>query len=440
MNENPRKTAVDIVFRVLKGVSLSEETDKFRMKTSLSDLDIRFVTEITSGTIRNLEFIDYAISEASDIKLNKISPFVMAVLRCGTYQILYMDKVPDSAAVNESVKIIRKTHNRGLCGFVNAVLRKVSSNGKNINLPSENTKRLSIEYSCPEWMVKRFENTLGKDAKELLASLNQKPSTFLRVNGLKTTADELVKSLNEKGWKCEKYFSDIFPDLDTIVKADKISDLTDIEEFKNGMFYVQDAAAAYAAYVLSPKKGDTVIDMCAAPGGKTTHMAELMENSGKIYAFDIYDKKTDKINENAKRLGISNIIVQKKDASVFDDEFMETADKILVDSPCSGLGIIRKKPDIKYLRKENDIYALADLSLKILLNAAKYLKKGGKMVFSTCTLTEEENTGVLFEFLNQRKDFKLSEIPCNRKNNGYITLYPHTDGCDGFFISLLTKE
>lgn len=180
--------------------------------------------------------------------------------------------------------------------------------------------------------------------------------------------------------------------------------------------------------------------MCAAPGGKTTHISELMNNTGRVYAFDIYKRKTDRINENAERLGITNIIAEKRDATVFEPRFKESADKILVDSPCTGLGIIRKKPDIKYRRRPEDIIELSRLSLKILLNAAEYLKKGGRMVFSTCTLTYEENCGVLFEFLKRRSDFKLKKIPCTKDNEGYITLYPHTDGCDGFFISLLEKE
>ncbi len=440
MSENPRKIAADIVYNVSKGCNLSEEIEKLRLKNDLSKLDIRFVTEIVNGTVRKLEFIDCAISNASDIKLNKISPFVLAVMRCGTYQILFMDKVPDSAAVNESIKLIRKARNPRLCGFANAVLRKVSKNGFNIKLPSDIDEKLSVKYSCPLWITKIFTESLGDEAEQLLGALNKKPPTVIRTNTLKTTSEELVGTLSSKGWECKSYLSELFPELDTLIEASKVDGLTEVQEFKDGLFYVQDAAAAFAAYVLSPEKGSTVIDMCAAPGGKTTYLAEIMKNTGRIYAFDIYDKKIDKINENAKRLGLTNIIAQKKDAAEYDDGFKETADRVLVDSPCSGLGIIRKKPDIKYLRRQSDINELAALSLKILLNAAEYLKKGGIMVFSTCTLTNEENIGVLFEFLKQRSDFKLKKIPCRRENSGYMTLYPHRDNCDGFFISLLEKE
>lgn len=440
MSVNPRKTAADIVYNVLKGSNLSDELEKMRAKSDMSELDIRFASEIASGVLRKLEFIDCAVSNASNIKINKISPYVLSVIRIGVYQILFMDKVPDSAAVNESVKIIRKTSNSRLCGFVNAVLRKVAQNGMNITLPADKIERLSVRYSCPTWITKLFCDSLGDEAEVLLQTMGEKTPTTLRTNILKTTADELTDLLQKRGWECERYFSDLFPKLDTLITASRIDGMTQTEEFKQGMFYVQDAAASYAAYVLAPEEGNTVIDMCAAPGGKTTHISEMMNNTGRVYAFDIYDRKIDRINENAKRLGITNIIAEKKDALVLDTHFRETADRVLVDAPCSGLGIIRKKPDIKYQRKPEDINELSRLSLKILLNGAEYLKKGGRMVFSTCTLTYEENCGVLFEFLKLRSDFKLKEIPCARSNDGYITLYPHTDKCDGFFISLLEKE
>lgn len=440
MTVNPRKTAADMVYNVLKGSNLSDELEKMRAESRMTELDARFTAEIVNGVLRKKEFIDCAVSNASNIKINKISPYALAVIRCGTYQILFMDKVPDSAAVNESVKLIRKANNPRLGGFVNAVLRTVAKNGMNISFSTDKIENMSVRYSCPKWITQLLCDNPGDEAEMLLRAMGEKPLTYIRANKLKTTADELTSLLKKRGWECERYFSDLFSELDTLIKASRIEGLTEIEEFKNGMFYVQDAAASYAAYVLAPEEDNTVIDMCAAPGGKTTHISELMNNTGRVYAFDIYDRKIDRINENAKRLGITNIIAEKRDAAVYEPRFKESADRILVDSPCSGLGIIRKKPDIKYQRKPEDIKELSQLSLKILLNAAEYLKKGGRMVFSTCTLTYEENCGVLFEFLKRRSDFKLKEIPCSRSNEGYITLYPHTDGCDGFFISLLEKE
>ena len=191
---------------------------------------------------------------------------------------------------------------------------------------------------------------------------------------------------------------------------------------------------------LNPLPGSIVFDMCASPGGKTTHLAEKMNNSGRIFAFDVSDAKISTINENAKRLGIDIINASVSDSTEIKEQYFETADYLLVDAPCSGLGIIRKKPDIKYLRQPQDIGQLSEISFKILDSSANYLKSGGSMVFSTCTTVYEENEAVLFEFLKKHPDFKLKKINCTKKNDGYMTLYPHVDGCDGFFISLMTKE
>ncbi len=442
MSFSPRKIAVDIIYNILKnGKTLSDELNKLRNEHSdISALDTRFVSEIVNGVLRNLEYCDYLISLASSVKLNKISPYVLNVLRCGCYQLIFMDKVPSSAAVNESVKIIKKSSNARLSGFVNAVLRKIDSNGKDVQLPKDNLKRLSVLYSCPMWLVEKFFNSLNDDTVKLLESFNKKPSTILRVNKLRTTREDLINRLNSKGWNCTEYTSDLFPDADYLISADKIDNLETTDEFKDGLFYIQDPAAAYVGEVLRPEKGSVVLDMCASPGGKSTHFAEIMGDEGRIYSFDVSIGKAKRIEENASRLKLKSISAIVKDSTVFDPEFENTADYILVDAPCTGIGIIRKKPDIKYLRKPDDSKNLSKISLSILNTAADYLKPGGTMVFSTCTIFEEENEMVLFDFLKGRPDFSLKTISCNMKNKGYMTLYPHKNNCDGFFISLLTKE
>ncbi len=442
MSLNTRKISADIVYNVLRKKSpLSDEISNFRNANSdISSLDMRFISELTYGTMRNLGYLDYVISKASDIKINKISPYVLSVLRVGAYQIIYMDKVPVSAAVNESVKIIKKSSNSRLSGFVNAVLRKIDNIKKHIVLPENETQRLSVQYSCPKWIVEKLVETVGEDTEKLLMSLSKKAETVLRVNVMKTTADKLIASLNSKGWECSKYKSELFPNIDYLISAKKIDSIEATEEYQNGYFYIQDPAASYVGEILNPQKGSTVLDMCASPGGKTTHFAEKMYDTGKVLAFDISKAKTDKICENIKRLCLNCVVPNIKDSSVYDENLFEKADYLLVDSPCSGIGIIRKKPDIKYLRNQNDIQELRKISLKILDASARYLKKGGIMVFSTCTLFKEENEDVLFEFLKTHPEFKLKEINSARKNNGYMTLYPHKDNCDGFFISLMTKE
>lgn len=442
MNTNPRKLAVDIIFKVLKGESsLSDEITSLRTNYDcLKIIDVRFVSELSNGVIRNLEYIDYVISCVSDVKINKISPYVLCVLRSGVYQLIYMDKVPPSAAVNESVKIIRKSSNSRLTGFVNAVLRKISSVKDNIELPDEHIKNISIKYSCPEWIVNKIYGRIGNETDELFKSLNTKTATVLRTNTLKTNPETLIESLNSYGWSCRKYNSDIFPDIDYLIVADKIENIDTCPEYKAGHFYIQDPAAAYVAEVLKPLEGSLILDMCAAPGGKTTHFAEKIKDKGRVVAFDVSENKINRIVENANRLGLNSVEAYVNDATVIKTDLLDSADFILVDSPCSGIGIIRKKPDIKYLRKPTDSSELAKISLNILNTSSKYLKKGGYMVFSTCTLFEEENEGVLFEFLKNNPEFSLKKIDCAIDNNGYITLYPHKNNCDGFFISLLTRN
>lgn len=440
MTTNPRKASVDIIYNILKNSSsLSDELNTFRANTDMGQQDIRLVSELANGVLRNLEYIDYTISLFSSVKLNKISPYILCVLRISAYQIMFMDRIPKSAAVNEGVKLAKKSNFKA-ASFVNALLRRLSSNEETILLPEDRNKMLSIKYSCPEWIIQHWIDTVGEDAEELAKAMNTKTSTMLRVNKLKTTADELVRMLNEDGWICERYTSPVFPKIDYLVSAQKAGNILSSEAYRNGLFYIQDSAGAYAGHVLNPSKNSVVIDMCASPGGKTTHLAEITENSGTIHAFDVSEYKINRIEENLSRLGITCVNTNVMDSTVMHEELINTADYILVDAPCSGLGIIRKKPDIKYARKPDDIKELSQISIKILYNAAEYLKKGGRMVFSTCTTTYEENQGVLYEFLKHRKDFKLVKIDCTIENDGYITLYPHRNDCDGFFISLLMKE
>lgn len=441
MAHNPRKIAAETVYEVTKKKSnLNGCVERCRKDNNLSELDMRFILELASGVLRNLEYIDFLIAEFSDIKINKISPYVLSVLRIGVYQIVFTDRIPNSAAVNESVKLIKKSSNSRLSGFVNAVLRNIEKGYQTKKLPDDRIKFLSVKYSFPEWIVKRWCVRFGEKAEEIFEAMNKKPETILRTNMLKTTCEKLLKDLEKDGWECKKYISSVFPEISNLITAAKVTSLADTNAYKEGEFYVQDAAASFASYVLNPEKGSTVIDMCASPGGKTTHLGEIMENTGRIYAFDVSDAKVSKINENAGRLGITNIEAIKGDSTHFYPEFEEKADYILADVPCSGLGIIRRKPDIKYLRNEEDIRELADLGAKILDNAARYLKSGGKLLFSTCTLEREENEDALFDFLKRHPDFHLEKIECLRENEGYLTFLPCDDNCDGFFISLMKKD
>lgn len=441
MSKNPRKASVDIIYNVLKkSANLSDELSRCRRDDGFNSLDLRLISEITNGAIRNLGYLDYIISFASDIKLNKISPYVLCILRIGVYQILFMDKIPQSAAVNECVRIIKSSSNRRVSGFVNAVLRKVIQTGRDIPMPEDKFERLCIEHSCPIWIADMWRDSLGDEANELITVVNKKPGTILRVNTLKTTINELLGRLTSEGWICSKYISPVFPNIDYLISADRIENIEECSAYKEGLFYIQDSAAAYVTEAMDPLEGSVVFDMCASPGGKTTHIAEKMRNNGKVYAFDVSMHKINRINQNLSRLGITCVNAQVNDSSLTDASLTETADYVLVDAPCSGLGIIQKKPDIKYSRKMQDISALAQISLKILSASSLYVKHGGTLVFSTCTTSREENEGVLFEFLKNNPEFHLKKINCNKENDGYITFYPHRDGCDGFFISLMIRD
>ena len=347
-----------------------------------------------------------------------------------------MDKIPQSAAVNESVKLAKRYGHAKSSGFVNGILRNVTRNINSLPKPKDETERISVEYSCPEWLVKKWIKDFGKDfACELMESMNKEAGMCVRVNTLKTDVSKMLEVLPAANL-CEYASCGISCDG---------FDVGASEEYKNGLISVQDEAAMLSALVLSPKSGETVIDMCAAPGGKSTHMAELMKNKGKILSFDIHEHKIALIEENAKRLGIDIISAQVSDACVYKEEYKETADKVLADVPCSGLGIIRRKPDIKWNRpEEND---LSEIQYKILSNAAKYIKPGGELVYSTCTVNHEENEDVILKFLEENKNFVSVDIkPLLDKKlhpviseKGFVTLYPNRDGTDGFFIAKLKK-
>ena len=328
-----------------------------------SELDSRdkaFVTAIVYGVLTKKMYLAYIISEFSSIKLKKISKYILEILRMGVYQIKFMDKVPDSAAVNESVKLSKRYGHKAASGFVNGVLRSVIT--KHFNEPNDTY----IKESFLKENADRLYKDYGKRAESIMASLNNEPKMTIRTNLLKTTPETLKKLLRAEDCPYSK-------------KALYLSktDLTNSPEYKMGYFTVQDISPMIACEVLAPQKGETVFDMCASPGGKTTYFAELMENEGKIYAFDIHPHRTELIKFNKERLGLNIIEEKVADATVLDENLIEKADKVLMDVPCSGIGISKRKPELKYKGDHED---LTEIQYKILSNGAKYLKKGGELV------------------------------------------------------------
>lgn len=392
---------------------------KYLAGTELSKQDKAFITSIVYGVIDKKITLDYVIGCFSKLKLKKISKYILIILRMGIYQIMYMDKIPVSAAVNESVKLAKRYGHGASAGFVNGILRNVLKT--DFKYPENKTEYLSIMYSYPMWLCEKWEKEFGYDfTKELFEAFSETPKLNLRPNTLKISAEELLDKLQNNGIEAERQD-------DYIVSGG--FDIASDRLYKSGYYTIQDAAAMQAAKILAPEEGDIVIDMCAAPGGKTTHMAEIMRDKGKIYAFDVYEHKIELIRKNAERLGISIIETRLSDSSIFDEQYRETADKILCDVPCSGLGILRRKREIKWNRDENTNFP--EIQCKILDNAAKYLKSGGEMVYSTCTIEKEENSAVTGAFAADNSEFKIMYEK---------TFYPHIDHTDGFYICKLKKD
>ncbi len=433
--KNAREVALKTLYDIEYENAYSNLAIKKRLsEAQLSTVDKALATALVYGVIQRRNTLEYIISRHSKIKLNKISKYVMLILKLGIYQLLFMDRIPESAAVNESVKLARKYSHQSGTGFVNGVLRNVAREGKDYPLPKSEKESLSIKYSYPEWLVDEWVRDYGKEfACELMDAMNGNPKVSIRVNSIKATTDELIKKL---GGSRGRYMNE----------ALYVSglDIGESKEYMEGLFSVQDEAAMMSSFLLGAKQGDVVLDMCAAPGGKTTHIAELMSNKGRVIAFDIHEHKIKLIEENKKRLGLDIIEAKLMDATLFNEDLIEKADKILVDAPCSGLGIIRRKPDIKWNKNKDD--ELSKIQYSILENASKYLKKGGELVYSTCTLRKSENEEIIKRFISENNDFEMVDLGGSidgllkdTMKDGYFTLYPNIDGTDGFFIAKMKK-
>ena len=383
----------------------------------LSDLDRRFCTELVYGTIKVGASLDWKISKYVS---RAVDDKVMAILRAGFYQIFFMDRVPNSAAVNESVEIAKKFVNIGASKFVNGVMRSAIREPAKSDFPPDD---LALNTFHPAWLVDLFINEFGIDtAKKILDADNIEPPLCLRVNFLKATRAEIMSELKN----AEE--SKLVPE-GIICRGHGALDK--FKPLKDGRCQVQDESSMLAAHILNPVAGDFVIDCCAAPGGKATHIAELMNNSGRIIAADILPTKLEHIKENSARLGVKIIEPILLDAREIGDKFSNQADKVLVDAPCSGLGVIRRKADIRWKKTPAEIAELPKLQSEILNSAGRAVKIGGVLVYSTCTIIRRENEAVVENFLAAHKNFKLVEM----KN-----LLPHIDGTDGFFIAKMIRE
>ncbi len=447
MVDKARELALKVLYKIDKdeaysNIVLSEELNK--NKKILTEKDIGLISEIVYGVTTWKLTLDEIIKKHSKIKIKKISIWILNILRMGIYQIIFLDKIPKSAAVNESVNLAKRYGHSSSSGFVNAILRKTEEQDyEDFFQIKDDIERISKTTSMPEWIIKELlKNNNIEQVEQICKNSNLKPKVTIRINKLKISKNEFIKKLKENNIDFEE------TEYDDFLILKKVKNIENLQIFKSGFFTVQDISAGLAVKVLEPQEGQSILDACSAPGGKTTYIAELMNNNGKITAWDIYEHRTNLIKQTAQRLGITIINANVQDATKFDKNLVQKFDKILVDSPCLGIGVIKRKPDIKWRRKPEDIEEITQIQKTILENCSKYLKPGGELVYSTCSIFKEENEDIITDFLNKNKNFEISKNSSNllQKNgnleingNGQISILPN-ERQDGFFICKLCRK
>lgn len=400
-------------------------------ESGLSERDKSFVSRLFYGVVERKLTLEYIVSVYSNKPLQRLDKSVLNILKMGVYQLLYMENVPDNAAVSEAVILTRQCGKSSAAGFVNAVLRNFIRDGKRVTFPKDEIERLSVEFSCSDGLVRQLcADYSFETARQFLENSLTEHKTYLRVNSLKTDVRTLIGELEKIGVWAEKC-----PAAENCVTAENLGAVESSELYRRGMFHVQDLSSQLCCKALNPAAGETVIDICSAPGGKAFTFAEMMNGRGRILACDLHEKRVRLIESGAERLGILIIEPLQNDANVYNESFPE-ADKILCDVPCSGFGVIRSKPEIKYADL-NAVRGLPEVQYEILTTAARYLKSGGELVYSTCTLSRAENDGVIDRFLAENKDFAPCEIP--EFGSYKKTIFPKDFDCEGFFIGKVRK-
>lgn len=442
--DKARNTAVHILHEVHNdGAYANVALVKHLRRDNLSEQDRRFVTELVYGAVKAGDTLDWILRRYINRPLKKIPPMVREILRLGIYQLFYLDKVPASATCNTSVELTKKYSHAGTVKFVNAVLRTAAREPERARFPEargQEVTALALAEQHPEWLVRRWVKSFGLEETRALCKFdNGKPKLTVRTNTLRTTPEDLLAVFTGMGINAER--SRLVPEGIIISEYGALDELAPL---RDGLCQVQDESSMLVAHVLAPQPGDFVIDCCSAPGGKTTHIAALMENCGHIIAGDVFDHKLARVRDNANRLGIDIIETRLIDARAIGDSFTDAADRVLVDAPCSGLGVLRRKPDARWNKKESEIAKLPEQQLEILQSAARAVKPGGSLVYSTCTIEATENVEVVKSFLQQNQSFKLentgSLLPlAKRVGENMVQLYPQRDGIDGFFIAKMIR-
>ena len=451
MAVNEREVVLDMLLSLREGkLSHTILKDTLDSYLYLDKSSRGFITRLYEGTIEKRLYLDFIIDGYSKTPVKKMKPIIMLLLEMAVYQLFFMDRVPDSAAINEAVKLAKKRGLTGLSGFVNGVLRNIARNKENIALPDKNKdliQYLEIKYSTPKAVVEHFINDYGSEkTEEILEAFEEKRLLVARAT---KNREELIKKLDAEGVRVST--DTIFSESVRILELDSLSYL---ESFEEGDFVIQDESSQFIGKIVGLPKGARVLDLCAAPGGKSLLFAE-MEEVDEIISCDISESKTELIEENVRRIGVSKIKTKVNDASLYNPDFMDGFDLVICDLPCSGLGVMGRKRDIKYNVSIDKIRELAILQKKILENAVRYVKKDGRLIYSTCTMTKAENEEN-FTFISEFKGFsavdfsdkirgyvdryKDGERLVNEAKKGFIKLFPGELGTDGFFISEFMRE
>ena len=406
-------------------------------KEGLDRRDTALAARMTYGVLQNTALLDFYIDSVSSVRTGRMEPQVLDVLRLGVYQIVFLDRVPDRAAVSESVELAKSVRPRS-AGLVNAVLRRLA--GQKDRLPEPGgtlAERLAVLYSHPLWFVAEMMTRLGAaEAEALLRANNAETPMTAQVNTLRTDTAHVLRTLQDEGVQAAAH-----PWLAHALNLTGTGNLTELRAFQDGLFYIQDAAARLAVTAADIKPGQKVLDACAAPGGKSFSAAMEMGNQGEIVSCDLHDKKRALIMKGAERLGISVIQTRAADARSNSPAYADTFDRVLADVPCSGTGVIRKKPEIRR-RGAEDVTALTAVQRDILKNVSRYVKPGGILLYSTCSVLTQENEDVLLAFLKEHPNFapEAFSTPVGDAPVGMLTLYPHMSGTDGFFIGKLRRR
>ncbi len=451
----PPRTAREAALRALRDVDVKEAfanlaLDHHLSGSKLEGRDRGLATELAYGVTRRRATLDWTISQVATRPLEQMDPWIRNILREAVYQILYMDRIPQSAAVDEAVNLAKQYGHVGVAKFVNGVLRNLIRKLPSFEWPDEQAEpvaALAIKHSYPEWLVAEWRERFGIDqAIKLLEAGNQVPPLTVRANRLKATREQVLQALEAEGVKAEP--TPHSPQGIIIHDLTSASWLDRLKAMKQGLITVQDESSMLVAAALDPQPGWTVIDMAAAPGGKSTHLAELMENEGRVIAVDIHPHKIELIDQNAARVGAAIIQGVSMDAREVGERMPERADAILCDLPCSGLGTLARRPDARWRKTLADVEALVPIQRAILESAAKALKPGGVLVYSTCTIHPMENQELVEAFVAEHPEFRFDDIwahlPASISREGqamgYVQLLPHIHGTDGFFMCRMVKQ